>query len=107
LASLGAAFCRREIPARETIMALMRDTTPIWDDLTYDSFLFHATADYLHQKHPRLTFVGFGETDEWAHAGRYDLYLTAAHHVDEFVRRLWNWSNRSRIPGEDHLHHHR
>ena len=34
-------------------------------------------------------FVGFGETDEWAHAGRYDLYLTAAHHVDDFVRRLW------------------
>jgi arylsulfatase A-like enzyme len=34
--------------------------------------------------------MGFGETDEWAHAGRYDLYLTAAHQVDEFVRRLWN-----------------
>jgi len=44
-------FAAEEIPARETIMALMRDTTPIWDDLTYDSFLFHATADYLHQKH--------------------------------------------------------
>jgi bisphosphoglycerate-independent phosphoglycerate mutase (AlkP superfamily) len=34
-------------------------------------------------------FVGFGETDEWAHAGRYDLYLTAARHMDDFVRRLW------------------
>jgi bisphosphoglycerate-independent phosphoglycerate mutase (AlkP superfamily) len=34
-------------------------------------------------------FVGFGETDEWAHAGRYDHYLTAAHHVDEFIGRLW------------------
>jgi phosphopentomutase len=33
--------------------------------------------------------VGFGETDEWAHARRYDHYLTAAHHVDGFVRRLW------------------
>jgi phosphoglycerol transferase MdoB-like AlkP superfamily enzyme len=34
-------------------------------------------------------FVGFGETDEWAHAGRYDLYLTAARHMDDFVRRFW------------------
>src|SRR5439155_23254701 len=30
-----------------------------------------------------------GDTAEWAHAGRYDHYLTAAHHVDDFVRRLW------------------
>jgi bisphosphoglycerate-independent phosphoglycerate mutase (AlkP superfamily) len=37
-----------------------------------------------------LVFVGFGETDEWAHAGRYDLYLNAAHHVDGFVQRLWD-----------------
>ena len=46
-------------------------------------------ATSKHNK-PRLTFVGFGETDEWAHAGRYDHYLTAAHHVDDFVRRLWD-----------------
>jgi len=62
----------------------------MWEDLTYDSFLVHVTEDYLKHKRPRLVFVGFGETDEWAHAGRYDLYLNAAHHVDEFVRRLWN-----------------
>jgi phosphopentomutase len=61
----------------------------MWEDLTYDSFLFHAAVDYLKRKQPRLMFVGFGETDEWAHAGRYDHYLTAAHHVDDFIRRLW------------------
>jgi len=72
------------------VTELMRDTTPMWEDLTYDSFLYHAALDYVNRKHPRLVFLGFGETDEWAHAGRYDLYLTAAHHVDEFVRRLWN-----------------
>ena len=52
---------------------LMRDTTWLWGDLTYDSFLYYAVVDYVEQKHPRLVFVGFGETDEWAHAGRYDL----------------------------------
>jgi phosphopentomutase len=61
----------------------------VWDGVTYDSFLFHAVADHLKHRQPRLVFVGFGETDEWAHAGRYDLYLTAAHHMDDFVRRLW------------------
>jgi len=78
-----------EIPPPQFVADLLRDTTPMWEDLTYDSFLFHAATDYVKRKQPRLVFVGFGETDEWAHAGRYDLYLTAAHHVDDFVRRLW------------------
>src|SRR5437660_511391 len=82
-------FQRFEISPPQYVTELVRDTTPLWEDLTYDSFLFHAAADYLKRKHPRLMFIGFGETDEWAHAGRYDLYLAAAHHVDEFIRRLW------------------
>ena len=30
-----------------------------------------------------------GETDEWAHGRRYDLYLDAAQRNDRFVKRLW------------------
>ncbi|HUJ71996.1 MAG TPA: alkaline phosphatase family protein, partial [Verrucomicrobiae bacterium] len=82
-------FQKQEIHPPEFVNLLMRDTTPMWDDLTYDSFLIHTAMDCVKRQHPRLVFVGFGETDEWAHAGRYDLYLTAAHHVDDFVRRLW------------------
>jgi len=51
--------------------------------------LFHAAMNHVQTQKPRLAFVGFGETDEWAHSGRYDVYLHAAHHVDEFVKRLW------------------
>jgi len=82
-------FGSYEIPPPRFVADLLRDTTPVWEDLTYDSFLFHVVTDHLKRKQPRLVFVGFGETDEWAHAGRYDLYLTAAHHMDDFVRRLW------------------
>src|SRR5439155_20725163 len=82
-------FGRYEIPPPQYVVDLLRDTTPVWDGVTYDSFLFHVVTDHLKRKQPRLMFVGFGETDEWAHAGRYDLYLTAAHHMDDFVRRLW------------------
>jgi len=82
-------FGNHEIPPPQFVADLLRDTTSVWEDVTYDSFLFHAVTDYVKHKQPRLVFVGFGETDEWAHAGRYDLYLTAAHHMDDFVRRLW------------------
>ena len=42
--------------------------------------------DNITRQSPRLVFVGFGETDEWGHAGRYDRYLSAAHHMDSFVQ---------------------
>ncbi len=87
--SFEPPFKPYEIAPPECVAQMVRDTTPMWSDLIYDSFLFHAANDHITQKHPRLIFVGFGETDEWAHAARYDLYLTAAHNVDDFVRRLW------------------
>jgi arylsulfatase A-like enzyme len=30
-----------------------------------------------------------GEGDEWAHAGRYDLYLDASYRADRFLARIW------------------
>jgi len=39
--------------------------------------------------HPRVLFVGYGETDNWAHQGRYDLVLESAHGFDHFVQQLW------------------
>ena len=87
---------------------MMRDTTPIFHDLILDSFLFRATVDHLQQKRPRLAFVGFGETDEWAHAGRYDLYLESAHNVGSvYPAALGNRAAASRIPEQDDLYNHR
>jgi hypothetical protein len=82
-------FERFQMAPPQYVSDLLHDTTPMWEDLTYDSFLFHAAKDYLEHKKPGAMFIGFGETDEWAHAGRYDHYLVAAHHMDDFVGRLW------------------
>ena len=43
---------------------------------------------------PRLLFVGYGETDNWGHAGRYDLVLHSAHVFDHFVEQLWDTLQR-------------
>jgi len=73
----------------ELIEKLFRDTTPIWDGMNFDSFYIHAAVEYLKEKKPRLVWIAFSETDEWAHEGRYDRYLTAAHEMDSYVRTLW------------------
>jgi bisphosphoglycerate-independent phosphoglycerate mutase (AlkP superfamily) len=46
--------------------------------------------DYVKAEHPRVLFVGYGETDNWAHQGRYDLVLDSAHRMDHFVHQLWD-----------------
>ena len=69
---------------------LYRTTTRLWDNNVYDSFLHAAVKEYLQENRPRVLFVGYGETDEWAHNGRYDLLLHSAHQFDRFVADLWN-----------------
>ncbi len=78
-----------EIKISPEVNTIFKDTTTIWNGATMDSFIFHGALDYVKKEQPRVMFVGFGETDEWAHERRYDLYLAAAHHVDSFVQRLW------------------
>jgi hypothetical protein len=83
--------------SRDSLLAnLYRGTTRIWDDLSYDSFMQAEVVDYVARKHPRVLFVGYGETDEWAHAGRYDMVLRSAHQFDQFVGDLW--SRMQQIP---------
>ena len=73
----------------ELVLQLQQDTTPIWHDMFFDSFFAHAANEYMKEKKPRVVWIAFGETDEWAHDGRYDCYLFAARKMDDYVRMLW------------------
>ena len=79
-------IARAESPAKQALLDdLYGTTTRLWDDNVYDSFLQPLVLDYVQVHQPRVLFVGYGETDEWAHSGRYDLVLRAAHQFDRFV----------------------
>ncbi len=71
------------------LVQMMRDTNVPWKDLVFDSWLQSTALPYVKNAKPRVAFLGFGETDEWAHDGRYDVYLQAAHHVDGFIQMFW------------------
>ncbi|MBL7752294.1 MAG: alkaline phosphatase family protein [Chitinophagaceae bacterium] len=57
----------------------------------HDRLTFIAAKEYMAEKHPRFVFLGLGETDEFAHQGRYDLYLQQANEFDRMVGELWHW----------------
>jgi Type I phosphodiesterase / nucleotide pyrophosphatase len=80
----------RGLSTEERLLSrLVTETPRIWDDCTYDTFTFHAALEYFKRQRPRVLYIGLGETDEFGHAGRYDHYLHAAHHVDTYLRILW------------------
>jgi hypothetical protein len=84
-------FSKNQIQTTPALQQIFQDTTEaMGPDVTFDSFIYQGAADYVKTKKPRVLFVGFGETDEWAHSGRYDLYLNAAQKADEYISRLWN-----------------
>jgi hypothetical protein len=77
-------------PRQELLNELYRTTTQLDADDTYNAFLQVPLLEYVQASHPRVLFVGYGETDNWAHSGRYDLVLYSARQFDHFVEQLWN-----------------
>ncbi len=76
-------------PEEKLLDQVKGSTHRLWESCSFDSFTFTAAHEYLKRMHPRVMFIGLGETDEFAHEGRYDHYLHSAHRVDEALRKLW------------------
>lgn len=78
------------VPAADELLKTLFLTTTRFDaeDLP-NALLQPPLLDYVRREHPRVLFVGYGETDSWAHQGRYDLVLDSANRTDAFVRELW------------------
>jgi len=55
----------------------------------YDELTFLSSMEYIKTHKPRVMFLGLGETDEFAHAGKYDMYLQQAAKVDRMIAELW------------------
>jgi hypothetical protein len=56
-----------------------------------DVFTHYAAMEELKTKKPRVLYVAYGETDEWAHSGQYRSYLDAAHQVDAWIKQIWEY----------------
>lgn len=75
---------------------LSADLPPLWDGAPLDAPIMQASLECLRTRRPRLLYVMLGETDEWGHERRYDLYLDAAWRGDRFISRLWNTAQSMR-----------
>jgi hypothetical protein len=76
-------------PTRAAINEFYKRTVRLWPTNTFDSHMHLAAKEYIKLRQPRVLFLGYGETDEWSHAGRYDLLLQSARSVDASIAELW------------------
>jgi hypothetical protein len=87
----GDEISEKPLTEREAIInSLQRDVPPRWEGETFDAFTHAAAMNYLERHQPRVLYVLYEETDEWAHEGRYADYLKAARRFDDFLSRLWD-----------------
>jgi len=55
----------------------------------HDELTFLAAKEYILAEHPKVMFLGLGETDEFAHQKDYAQYLRAANNADRIIADLW------------------
>lgn len=80
---------KAETPVDPMLARLEAGAPRIWPTVRLDAFTqAHALAT-LKVKRPRVLYVAYGETDDFAHDGRYDLTLEGARRTDGFIAELW------------------
>lgn len=76
--------------AMETTLGRLQEQTPRrWAGVRFDVFTHGYALESLKHDKPRVLYVSYGETDDFAHDGRYDQTLIAARRTDGFLAELW------------------
>jgi hypothetical protein len=65
-----------------------------FEGVRYDSITTLGAVEDLKIRKPRVLFLSLGETDDWAHSGRYDLYLLTARQNDRFIQMVYETTQR-------------
>jgi hypothetical protein len=91
-------------PAIQELSSLQRDTVTPWNSVRHDIYTFRFAMDHLQRARPRMLYLALGETDDWAHDGRYDRVLDAYARNDAYFRQLWTWlESDPSYRGQTHL----
>ena len=79
--------------ANEKLINTMRSNghKPWLEDECLDMFTHYAAMEHLKVHKPRVLYISYGETDEWAHGAQYRNYLDAARQVDKWIKEIWSF----------------
>ena len=82
----------KNLTERENLLnELISEMPKPFNTVRWDAFTFHLAMEYLQKETHRVIYISFDATDDYAHQGKYDRYLTAANVQDGFMEKLWEW----------------
>lgn len=89
----GYRHSLRATPSQsELLLNKIQDEFPRrWGTVRFDTFTHNYALESLKNDKPLVTYIAYGETDDFAHEGHYDKYLESAHKTDGMIRELWNY----------------
>ena len=73
----------------QAVQSLSDQSPRLWPTVRFDAFTHAWALEALHRDHPRMLYISYGETDDFAHDGRYDQVLWSARRTDGFLAELW------------------
>lgn len=77
---------------KEAFLNRLQDEIPgPWGGVRLDAFTHHFAMEYVKKHSPRLVYIAYGETDDFAHDGEYDHYLKSARQTDQFIKEVWEY----------------
>ncbi len=56
-----------------------------------DLVTYFQAKEYVKEYTPRVMYLQFSETDNYAHAGSYDWYISTLHGQEKLIADLWNY----------------
>ena len=91
----GYNLAEGELSEREEYLNKLQEQAPrLWGGVRPDFLTHNFALAYLAREHPRVVYISYGETDDFAHDGSYNRYLDAAHATDAMWRDLWTFLQR-------------
>ncbi len=93
---VNAGYCsslsKKISPVERVLNKIQQETPKRWSEVRFDVFTHNYALEALKNQKPRLIYIAYGETDDFAHEGKYDSYLKSAHRTDQFIKELWNYT---------------
>ncbi|MDO6516030.1 sulfatase-like hydrolase/transferase [Zobellia uliginosa] len=84
-----------QLSEREKFLNELQPKVPSpWGTVRLDAFTHYYAIEHMKKNHPQLTYIAYGETDDFAHDGNYEAYLTSAHNTDALLKNLYDFTQQ-------------
>lgn len=62
-----------------------------WGEVRLDPFTHQYAMESMRKYKPKIVYIAYGETDDWAHGNKYDQYIWSAKQTDSYIREIWEF----------------